>query len=75
MVIASIFLESIELIFNFLGAICETLVEFLLPAIFYVMLILKEEQPKNFIYYFAVGLIIVIIPFSLFSVVASYVME
>jgi hypothetical protein len=39
------------------------------------MLIRKEEQPKNFIYYFAVGLIIVIIPFSLFSVVASYVME
>lgn len=41
MVVASIFLDSIELIFNFLGAICETLVELLLPAIFYVMLIRK----------------------------------
>ena len=41
MVVASIFLQNIELVFNFLGAVCETMVAVILPCLFYVMLIRK----------------------------------
>ena len=73
MIVASIFLQNIELVFNFLGAVCETMVAIILPCLFYVMLINREEQEKRFIYYFAIFVLAFIIPYSIFSVIASYV--
>ena len=73
MVVASIFLQNIELVFNFLGAVCETMVAVILPCLFYVMLVNREEQKKKFIYYIAILVLVFIIPYSIFSVIASYV--
>ena len=49
------------------------MVAVILPCLFYVMLIKREEQKKRFIYYFAIFILAFIIPYSIFSVIASYV--
>lgn len=49
--------------------------QLLLPALFYVMLIRREEQPKKIAYYFSWGILIVMTPLCLFSVAASYIMD
>lgn len=72
MIAASVVLQNIELVFNFLGAVCESLVSVILPCLFYVMLVRKEEQSKRFIYYLCIFVLILIIPYSIFSVVVSY---
>ena len=45
-----------------------------LPALFYVLLIRKEEQPKTISFFVAMAVLIIMIPLCLFSVVASYIM-
>lgn len=37
------------------------------------MLIRKEEQSKRFIYYLSIFILVLIIPYSVFSVVVSYI--
>lgn len=70
---ASVLLQNIELVFNFLGAVCETMVAIILPCLFYVMLVNKEEQSRGLLYYVAILILLLIIPYSVFSVVVSYI--
>ncbi len=40
-VISSLFLDQLQYLFSFLGAVCSTTMVILLPCLFYVMLIIK----------------------------------
>jgi hypothetical protein len=61
------------MIFNFLGAICETLITVILPCFFYVMLIKKNDRPKFAHYYAAWVLLVLAVIFGIFSVVATFI--
>jgi len=65
--------DSIEAVFNFIGAICSSSIGFLLPCFYYVMLIKKKKQPKTIKFYVSFVLLVVMTPYSLFSMVALYV--
>jgi len=45
----------------------------LLPAFFYFILVIKKKKPKNIIFYLAIGMFIIMIPFAIFAVVAQNV--
>jgi amino acid permease len=72
-VLASVLLESIESVFNLVGAVCSTSVSIFLPCFFYVKLTDMRKQPRGLKYYFSIVLFAVMAPYALFSIVALYV--
>jgi amino acid permease len=73
MLINAAVLNSIDIIFNFLGAVCQSLMTIILPCLFYVTLVRRERQPRYLHFYVAWGLLIVVVPCSIVSVVATYI--
>lgn len=69
----SIGVESIESVFNVIGAVCSTSISILLPGFFYVSLTRSRKQPKTFKYYFAIALSCVMGPYAIFSMLALYI--
>ena len=65
--------ESIESVFNIIGAICSTSVSILMPCFFYFKLIQMRKQPKNVKYYISIALVCIMTPYAIFSMVALYV--
>ena len=65
--------ESIESVFNIIGAICSTSVSILMPCFFYFKLIKMRKQPKNVKYYISIALVCIMTPYAIFSMVALYV--
>jgi hypothetical protein len=70
--IIAIFLNVQEVVFNFLGAVCETLITMIFPSLFYVMLIQNRNQPKLPQYFIAWALLIFSVPYSIFSVFCTF---
>jgi uncharacterized membrane protein len=58
-------------IFNILGAICETLIIIILPCFFYVRLIKKNDQPKHARFYIAWVLLVLAFILSFCSIVST----
>ena len=69
----AILLDNIEVVFNAAGAICAASIAILLPCFFYFRLIVIRKQPKNIKYYLSILIFVVMIPYSLFSIVALYI--
>lgn len=69
----SLALESIESVFNIIGAICSTSISILMPTFFYVKLTQMRKQPKTFKYYLSIVLFCVMGPYALFSIIALYI--
>jgi hypothetical protein len=65
--------EDIEVVFNVVGAICSSSTGALLPAFFYVRLIVLKQQRKTWKYYLSASILAVVGPYCLFSIVALYV--
>ena len=65
--------DSIEVVFNAIGAICSTSISIILPCIFYIRLIIDNKSPKGWKYYLALILTIIIAPYSIFSIISLYV--
>jgi amino acid permease len=67
--------DDIEVVFNFIGAICSTTIAILLPCFFYFMLIIKKNKPRNIKFYISITFFVIMVPFAIFSVVAQYTKE
>jgi hypothetical protein len=65
--------EDVESVFNLVGAVCSSSIGMLLPAYFYFMLVIKKKTAKSTIFYAAIGMFIIMVPFAIFAVVAQYV--
>ena len=72
-ILIALLVESIESVFNIIGAICSTSISILLPSFFYVRLIQIRKQPKTLKYYFSIVLFCVMAPYALFSIIALYI--
>ena len=64
--------DNIEMVFNFIGAVCSTSIAILLPCFFYFMLIIKKEKKRNINFYASIVIFSIMLPFALFAVVAQY---
>ena len=64
--------DDIEDVFNIVGAIASNSINFIFPAMFYMLLIRKKNKPKKMQYYISVGLFCFFIPFGIFSVVSKF---
>lgn len=65
--------DSIESVFNIIGAVCSTSVSILMPCFFYFQLINMRKQPKHITYYIAIVLLCIMGPYALFSIAALYI--
>jgi hypothetical protein len=65
-------MDDIEVVFNFIGAICSSSIGVLLPCAFYFLLVHKKRKPKKFTYFISLVAFMVMLPFAIFSVVAKY---
>lgn len=65
--------DSIESVFNVVGALCSSSVCVLLPCLFYFRLVVLKKQPKGWKYYLSIAMFAIIAPYCLFSIVALYV--
>jgi hypothetical protein len=64
--------DSIEIVFNFLGAVREILLTVILPCLLYVNLVKRENGPRYPHYYIAWVLLLLAVPFSFFSMVSTF---
>ena len=64
--------DDIEIVYNAIGAICSTSIVVVLPCLFYVRLIKKNNKAKGLRYYSSWILMIVMTPYSIFSIIALY---
>ena len=69
----SMAVSNIEAVFNLLGSICGSLICIILPCFFYVRLVGKRQKARSLKYYLALGLLLLMTPYSLFAVAALYV--
>lgn len=60
------------MVFNLIGALSSSSMNFLLPNYYYVKLVSLNNYKKDWKYYFSFGILVVMIPFCLFLVVALY---
>jgi amino acid permease len=67
------FVQSIESVFNLVGAISCSAISTLLPLYYYIKLIQKKKKKKRKMYYVSIVMFSIMVPFSVFSVVALYV--
>jgi len=65
--------DSIEVVFNAIGAICSTSISIVLPCIFYIRLVVDGNNKRGWKYYLALVLTCLIVPYSIFSIIALYV--
>lgn len=65
--------DDIEVVFNFIGAICSSSIGVLLPCAFYFLLVQKKRKLKKMTYFISLGVFMIMLPFAIFSVVAKYV--
>lgn len=65
--------DSVEAVFNIVGAVCSTSIGMILPAYFYFILIVKKNKKFSLIFYLAILMFAVTIPFAIFAVVSQYI--
>ena len=46
-IVAALYLQDLEVIFNFLGIICANAIQLVLPSLFYFMIISKLNKKRN----------------------------
>ena len=64
--------SSIELVLNIVGSVSGISLSILMPCFFYVNLIIRKKKQLNYKFYIAWGLITLIMPYSLFAIIAKY---
>lgn len=64
--------DDIEVVFNFIGAICSTSIGVLLPCFFYFMLVIKKKKERKITFYISLVIFGIMAPFAIFAVVAQY---
>ena len=67
--------SSIEAVFNILGAVTGTSLSIFMPGYFYVSQISKKNKEKGLKFYLAWGIMAVMLPYAIFSIVAKYLPE
>lgn len=72
-IVVAILVEDIESVFNIVGAVCSTSIGVILPALFYFRQVDKKGKERTWKYYLSLSLFVVMIPYALFSIVASHV--
>jgi amino acid permease len=65
--------DNVEAVFNIVGAISATSISMLMPAYFYFALVIKKKKPLKIIFYLAIIMFVIMVPFGIFAVVAQYV--
>ena len=63
-------LDDIEVILNFLGAICENALSVVFPCLFYFVLVDRNNKTRKFYYYLSITMLVIIIPFSIWTIIA-----
>ena len=59
--------------FNIVGAVASNSIGFILPALYYVILVHKKKKPKLVNFYGAVVLFSLAVPFGVLAVVCEFV--
>jgi hypothetical protein len=64
--------DNIEDVFNVTGALAANATAFIIPPLFYVLLIHKKNKPRKIQYYLSAVMFLFFIPFGIFSVVNNF---
>jgi amino acid permease len=72
-VLIAMFVENIESVFNLVGAISCSAQGILFPLYFYLRLTQMKGKKKKGVYYVSMVVLAVMVPFSIFAVIALYI--
>ncbi len=73
--ILAITIGKLGRIFNLVGAIASNSIGFILPTIFYIVLIVKKRRPKRLNFILSWALFATAVPFGIFAVIAEFLQE
>ena len=73
MIAIAITVEDIEKVFNFVGAIASNAIGYILPCVFYVLLINYKNKERNSKFYISAVLAVFFIPFGFFAIISKYI--
>ena len=71
----AILVDDIEDVFNIIGAIASNMISFILPSLFYWVMIKRKDKPKKIQYYGALVIFWLFIPIGIFAVVSNIITE
>ena len=71
--ILAIVFQDIEDVFNVIGAISASAINFWFPSIFYFQSVKKKRKEKKSTYYMSWALLWFFVPFGIFAVVSNYI--
>jgi amino acid permease len=55
--------------FNIVGAVASNSIGFILPALFYMMLVIKKKKPRKITFYSSIVMFSLAIPFGVLAIV------
>lgn len=64
---------SLAAVFNFVGAIASSAISFIVPFLFYVLLIRRKNKQKTLNYFLSFAGVIIFVPLGILSIVSLYV--
>lgn len=68
--VVAITVGELGVTFNIVGAVASNSIGFILPALFYFVLIHKKKKPKNVNFYAAIAMFCIAIPFGVMAIVS-----
>ena len=64
---------DLGVIFNIVGAVASNSIGFILPSLFYIVLVIKKKKPKTFNFIGGAVLLCLAVPFGVFAVVCEFI--
>ena len=71
--VVAITVGELGVTFNIVGAVASNSIGFILPALFYIMLIHKKKKPKSINFYASVAMFCIAIPFGVLAIVSEFI--
>lgn len=68
--VVAITVGELGVTFNIVGAVASNSVGFILPALFYFVLVRKKGKPKNVNFYASIAMFSIAIPFGILAIVS-----
>ncbi len=69
----TVLVESLAAVFNIVGAVASTGISFIIPFLFYIILISRKKKPKTVNYYLSIIGIIISLPLGILSIISLYI--
>ena len=67
--------DDIEDVFNIIGAIASNMISFILPSLFYWIMVKRKNKEKKIQYYGAWAVFLLFIPLGIFAVISNIITE